>query len=113
MFSQNHVKFVNRESGLCQMAHIRTQGWSGMKDQLWIPRATETGHVIITNDRNDRTREYTVEDLKSMGARVILTGPWFDHLGAWDRAKWLVARIDRICQIAEELAPGSVVLLKT
>jgi hypothetical protein len=71
--SQRLVEFINRESGLAAMAHINQRGWSGLPDRAWIAKATEGDFVIITGDRNEQTRGYTVEALKAIGARVILS----------------------------------------
>ena len=110
-FSHRHTLFVGRESGLAEMQHMRHIGWSGEKDKVWIPRSVASGFVMISGDRNDRTREYTVADLKEMSARVLLVGPFWDHLDGWGRAKWLVATIERIVDVAGQLTPGSVSLL--
>ncbi len=93
------------------MSHIRQRGWSGLPDAKWIPRATEAGFVIITGDRNERTRGYTVNDLKAMGARVILLGQFWDHMNRWQRAKWLVRNIERLVDLAKKMDPGTVYLI--
>src|SRR5438874_1754898 len=85
-FSQHHVRFVNTESGLGYFTHSRPMSWSGMPDRDWIPRAIDLGFVIVTGDRNEKTRTYTIGDLKAMGARVILVGGFWDHMGRWDKA---------------------------
>lgn len=109
--SQRLVEFINRESGLAQMAHIRQRGWSGLPDAQWIPTATRSGFVIITGDRNETTRGYTVEDLKAMGARVILLSSFWDHLNRWQRAKWLVNHIEQLVDIAQAMSDGTVYLV--
>ncbi|MCS7191149.1 MAG: DUF5615 family PIN-like protein [Fimbriimonadales bacterium] len=109
--SQRLVEFINGESNLARMAHIRQRGWSGLPDTQWIKTATEGGFVIVTGDRNERTRGYTVADLKAMGARVILLGQFWDHLNRWERAKWLVRHIERIIALAESMPEGAVYLV--
>jgi len=109
--SKRLVEFVNSESGLAQMAHIRQHGWSGLPDAQWIPVATERDFVIITGDRNERTRGYTVADLKAMGVRVLLLGQFWDHMNRWERAKWLVKYIERLVRIAESMPAGTVYLV--
>lgn len=110
-FSHQQVEFVHRESQLGDLTHTRKTGWSGMRDREWIPLAIRANFVIVTGDRNDRTREYTVEDLKGLGAQIIFVGPFWDHLNRWEKAKWLCASIDRIVFIAQEIPPGSARLL--
>lgn len=83
------------------MAHIRQRGWSGLPDAQWIQKATLGGFVIITGDRNERTRGYTVADLKERDARVILLGRFWDHLSRWERAKWLVRHIEQIGELVK------------
>jgi hypothetical protein len=109
--SQRLVEFVNRESGLAAMAHINQRGWSGLPDRQWIEQATQGSFVIITSDRNERTRGYTVEALKAIGARVILLGRFWDHLNRWERAKWLIGHIERLVSLAQEMPAGSVYLV--
>ena len=115
--SQRLVEFVNRESGLAKMAHINRRGWSGLPDHQWIEQATQgsfviiTSERIITSDRNERTRGYTVEALKAIGARVILLGRFWDHLNRWERAKWLIGHIERLVSLAQEMPAGSVYLV--
>lgn len=109
--SQRLVEFINRESRLAQMAHIRQRGWSGLPDAQWIQTATQREFVIITGDRNERTRGYTVADLKALGARVILLGRFWDHLSRWERAKWLVRHIEKLVELAESMPAGTVYLV--
>ncbi|MCS6919473.1 MAG: DUF5615 family PIN-like protein [Fimbriimonadales bacterium] len=109
--SQRLVEFVNRESNLAQMAHLRQRGWSGLTDAQWIQTATQAGFVIVTGDRNERTRGYTIVELKAIGARVILLGQFWDHLGRWERAKWLVKSIERLVALAESMPKDTVYLI--
>lgn len=109
--SARQVEFVAKEAKLAECNHVLKLGWSGEEDAVWIPRAVEAGFCIVTGDRNDRTRRYTVADLKSMRARVLLLGAFFDHLDRWQRAKWLVAKHESLVSIANTLTPGSVVLV--
>ncbi len=110
-FSHNHVRFVHNESGLGVLSHTRLLKFSGLPDKDWIPLAVAAGFIIVTGDRNDKTREFTVQDLKDMGARVILVGPFWDHQNRWAKAKWLVAAIERIVNVASTMPAGSVRLL--
>lgn len=107
-FSHRHVAFVNHESGLGEIVHTRKAGFNSTQDRVWIPQAVRSGFVIITGDRNEKTREYTVADLKAMRAKVILVGPFWDHLGAWDKAKWLVGAIEDIHAIALGMGPSTI-----
>jgi hypothetical protein len=93
------------------MAHINQRGWSGLPDRDWIAQATQNDFVIITGDRNERTRGYTVEALKAIGARVILLGRFWDHLNRWERAKWLIGHIEQLVALAEGMPKGSVYLV--
>lgn len=108
MFSHKQVGFVSSESRLCPMQHIRTIGWSGQPDSVWIPLAVKSGFTIVSGDRNDRTRLYTVADLKQMKAKVIILEQFFDHMKGWDKAKWLVNNIEKLVAFSESLMPGSV-----
>jgi hypothetical protein len=93
------------------MAHLTQRGWGGLPDRDWIARATERGFVIVSGDRNERTRGYTVSDLKEMQARVLLLARFWDHLSRWERAKWLVAHIERLVEVAQQMPTGSVYLI--
>ncbi len=110
-FSRPQVDFVAKQSRLAEIQHILTLGWSGQEDSAWIPLAVRAGFCIVTGDRNEATRGYTVADLRALRAKVILVGAFFDHLDRRERAKWLVARMDRLVNLARSLSPGSVVLL--
>lgn len=109
--SRRLVEFVNRESTLAEMAHLSQRGWGGLPDRQWIAQASRSGFVIITGDRNEKTRGYTVNDLKQMGARVMLLGQFWDHLNGWERAKWLVQRIETLVATAAGMSSGSVYLV--
>lgn len=76
-----------------------------------MPLAIEGGFVIVTGDRNDKTRGYTVQDLKQMGARVIFVSGFWDHLDRWEKAKRLVQSIEHIYALASEMSTGSAKLL--
>lgn len=110
-FSRHQVGFVDREAKLGTIRHVRDLSWSGKPDKVWIPLAVSAGFVIVTGDRNDKTREYTVEDLKALGARVILVSEFWDHMKGWPKAKWLVESIERIYEIASSMTEGTVVLI--
>lgn len=105
------VDFLYHESRLAEMHHLRTVGWSGKKDVDWIPVAVKNGFVLVTGDRNEATRGIITEDLKRMGARVILLGQFWDHLPRWERAKWLVQYIEMIVNLAGSMNSGSAVLI--
>ena len=110
-FSAKHVEFIARESRLAHFQHIKTLGWSGLSDADWIVRAVEADFRIVTGDRNERTRGYTVADLKSLGSCVILLGSFFDHLDRWAKAKWLVNHVEQIVEKCGSLESGTVVLM--
>lgn len=110
-FSHHQVGFVHSESGLGEIQHTRRMTWSGMHDVDWIPLAIEGGFIIVTGDRNDKTRGYTIHDLKTMGARIVLVGAFWANWGRWDKAKWLVGSIDKIVRVASELSDGEAKLL--
>ncbi len=110
-FSQNHVIFIRDESNLAEIHHMRTIGWGGMPDPYWIPLAAGNGFVVVTWDRNARTRGYTVADLKTLQARFILLGSFFDHMKCWAKAQWLVRYADKIVALAAGMDAGSVVII--
>jgi hypothetical protein len=110
-FSHKQVSFLHSESGLADMRHVRSMSWSSTPDATWIPLAVGMDMVIVSWDRNEQTRGFTVADLKYMNAREILFGPFWDNLGRWDKAKWLIAHIERLILIAEAMSHGSVVLV--
>jgi hypothetical protein len=110
-FSHHQVEFVCRESRLGEIQHTRRMKWSGRPDTEWMPMAIKAGFVIVSGDRNERTRGYTIADLKQMGAIVILLGGWWDHTDRWARAKWLVSRFEHLARLAQELPAGSAVLV--
>lgn len=109
--SHRLVSFLHHESRLAEMHHLRELGWSGKSDVEWIRLAVDNRFVLVTGDRNDATRGIIVEDLKQMGARVVLLGAFWDHLPRWERAKWLVQHIEMIVNLAAMMADGSVVLV--
>ncbi len=109
--SHRLVDFLHHESRLAEMHHLRAMGWSGKKDVEWIPIAVAREFVLVTGDRNEVTRGIITEDLKQMGARVILLGQFWDHLPRWERAKWLVRHIEMIVNLAQRMTVGSAVLV--
>lgn len=111
-FSHHHVKFLHEQSRLCEMQHLRALGWSGKPDVEWMSYATSSGFVIVSGARNEKTRGITVRDLSSLGSKVILLNRFFDHKSRWDKAKWLVTRIEKLAEIAGSLEPGLVVLVQ-
>jgi hypothetical protein len=110
-FSPHQVWFINHESRVAQIVHTRKCDWSGKEDKEWMPHAIGSGFVIVSADRNEKTRGFTVADLKTMGARVILIGGFWAHLSRWEKAKWLVRWTDKIVKTAAEMSPGEVVLI--
>lgn len=110
-FSHHQVEFVQRESRLAALYHTRDFQWSGVDDVDWMPVAIQRGFLIVSADRNDQTRGFTVPDMKAMRARVILVGGFWDRFNRWEKAKWLVATADRIFYVAGAMTPGSVTLL--
>lgn len=109
--SRRLVEFVNRESKLARMAHVSQRGWTGLPDTEWIQKATQNDFVIVTGDRNERTRGYTTADLKRLGARVILIGQFWDHLNRWERAKWFVMHLEKLVALASGMSSGEVYLV--
>jgi len=51
--------------------------------------------------------ENVSDDFRTMGARVILLGSFWDHLKIWERTKWLVSRWDRLYGAMELLPQGA------
>src|SRR5579872_4200922 len=93
--SHRLVELLVRCGAPGDLQHLRKLKWSNTPDLEWMPRAVQAGFAIVTADRNDRTRGLASEDLKLLGARVMLLGPFWDNLTIWDKTKWLVARWDR------------------
>ncbi|MDX2064630.1 MAG: DUF5615 family PIN-like protein [Fimbriimonadaceae bacterium] len=104
------VDFLAKCGAPTKLQHLRKLGWSGKPDADWIPRAIENGWVIVTADRNDATRGFAVAQLKALGVRMVWLGPFWDHLGRWEKAKWLVNHVEPIAD-ATMLAEASTVLL--
>lgn len=94
-----------------KFAHTRTHGWNGLPDLEWMTHAIRADFIIVTADRNDRTRELAAEDFKAMQARVLLLGPFWDHLSIWEKTKWFVAGWDRLHARLSQLPEGSCVLV--
>lgn len=90
-----------------EIQHTRKTGWNRTEDSVWMPIAVSAGFAIITSDRNERTSKMTAEGFRAMNAKVVLLGPFWDHLLIWDKTKWLVSRLDRIHASLEALPPGS------
>ena len=113
-FSHKQVGFVADESRgthAARLIHVRQRGWSGKPDLEWMPQAIGEGFVIVTADRNERTREITVDGFLGMGARVFLLGSFWDHRRRWDQAKWLVARLDGLIETAMSMNSGNVLII--
>lgn len=96
---------------MVKFQHVRKVGWSGWEDEKWMRIAIGKGWVISTIDRNEKTRGLTNAGAKESGARIILFGPFFDHLKGWDRAKFLVKYAETVHSLAESLPSGQVVLI--
>ena len=113
-FSHKQIGFLAAESRgthSVRLIHVRQRGWSSKPDAVWMPQAVGEGFVIVTADRNARTREITVEEFRRMGARVLLVGSFWDHRGRWAQAKWLVARLERLIGTATGMGAGDVLLV--
>lgn len=67
--------------------------------------------MIVTGDRNERTRGYTTADLKRLGARVILLGQFWDRLSRWERTKCLVLHIEKLAAAVNGMQSGQVCLI--
>ncbi len=109
--SQRHVSFLAQESRLAEMQHLTSRGWRGTPDVVWIRLAAQQGFVIITGDRNERTRGYTVQDMKGLGAQVVLLGGFWDHMSRWERAKWLVSNIEKVLAVVQRTSGAFVYLM--
>jgi hypothetical protein len=109
-FSHRQVNFIWSESQLAYFTHTRSMKWSGQPDTAWIPRAISLEFVIVSSDRNDKTRGFTVPQLKALGARVILVGGFWNHLSRWEKAKWLVDATERLVYVASGMAAGTAKL---
>ena len=95
-------------------SHYRSGSWRPSRaapNVTWMPQAVGEEFVIVTADRNERTREITVEEFRRMGARVLLVGSFWDHRGRWAQAKWLVARLERLIGTATGMGAGDVLLV--
>lgn len=110
-FSTKLISFVASQYGLAHIQHVRSLGWSGKPDHEWMPLAIKAGFVIITADRNERTRGVTAADFRAMGARVIFFGEWWSHMSRWELAKWLVANLEMLTKDAAKLRAGACLLM--
>jgi|SRR5579862_243977 len=93
------------------LQHTRKLGWNGMDDLKWMPLAIKAGFPIVSADRNDLTRGLSAGDLKQLGARVMLLGPFWDRLGIWEKTKWLVAKWDRLQAAVTTQPAGSCLVV--
>jgi hypothetical protein len=91
--------------------HTRKLGWNGMEDLDWIKLSIKAGFLIISADRNARTRGLSADELKSLGARVLLLGPFWDALNIWEKTKWLVSRWDRLHAVVLGMPMGSCLVV--
>jgi hypothetical protein len=106
-FSKSLIELMRKCDAPGELIHVIPSGFSGLPDDKLISTATESGFIIVTGDRNERTRNLSVEDLKALGARVILIGGFWNHLKNWDAAKWLIARWDRMYEQSREWPAGT------
>lgn len=100
-----------RTADLAEVTTVKDRGWNGTPDKDWIPRAVAGGSIIVTGDRNEKTREVRVEDFAAMNANVFFLGGFFGELGIWEQIKWFVANWEAICKKAAELRPGECVVV--
>lgn len=93
----HHVVSLLAKSGAPgELQHTRKAGWNNVADSVWMPLAIKNGFAIITADRNERTRRITAAEFRQMGARVVLLGPFWDHMLIWEKTKWLVGHWDQL-----------------
>lgn len=113
-FSHKQIGFIadqSRGTHEARLIHVRQRGWSKTLDAVWMPEAIQEGFVIVTADRNERTRGITVREFQRRGARVFLLGAFWNHRSCWDQAKWLVGRADRLIGLAGAMDAGEVRLV--
>lgn len=96
---------------ICRVTSTKNQGWNAAEDDVWMPRAAQMRMVVLTCDRNERSRETKVADFREMGARVIFLGAFFASLDRWGRIKWLVRNWERIAGKAAEMPEGTCSLI--
>ena len=94
--SHHLVEFLHRAGAPGSVQHVRKLGWNSTPDIQWMTLAIQRGFGIVSADRNDRTRGLAAQDLKKLGACVLLLGSFWDHLSIWEKAKWLVAKWELI-----------------
>jgi hypothetical protein len=90
---------------------VSSQKLSGLPDIEWIPVAAQKEWVIVTADRNARTRGLSHDDLAAIGARMIYFAEFFDHMRSWERAKFLVRTMDSLVHRAARLARGHALVM--
>lgn len=83
----------------------------GLDDSVWIPMTIQKNWIAISVDRNPNTRGLTARQLAAMGATYLMLGQFFDHMKAWDKAKWIYQHWDRIDGAAATWPPGTVWLI--
>ncbi len=110
--SHHLVEFLHHAGAPGSVQHVRKLKWNGKPDIEWMTLAVNAGFGIISADRNDRTRGLAAEDLKKLGARVLLLGGFWDDLRIWEKAKWLVAKWERIAAWFEDTTPACAVIDK-
>jgi len=109
--SHHLVEFLHRAGAPGEVNHVRKLRWNGKSDLEWMTLAIEAGFIILTGDRNERTRGLAAADFKRMNARVLFLGPFWDSLPIWEKAKWLVQRRDSIAETCEKMNLGSCALV--
>ncbi len=91
--------------------HPLAIGMKGLTDDVWIPMTVKNDWIAISVDRNEKTRGLTAQEIAAMGATYLMLGQFFDHMKAWDRAKWIYQHWDRIDAAAATWPRGSVWLI--
>jgi hypothetical protein len=110
-FSHHLIELMARCGAPGDLQHTRKVGWNGKPDSEWIQLAARNGWVICSADRNDRTRQLTVADLKRMGVRLVLIGAFWDHLGIWEKTCWLVSHWTGLNDRIHAIQTGSCLLV--
>lgn len=94
-----------------KILHCRTQKMDGMSDSEWIPIVAAKGWIAFSIDRNAKTRKLTSAELASQGATYVMLGQFFDHMGRWEKAKWMFQHWDQLFEAARVWPRGSVWLI--
>jgi predicted nuclease of predicted toxin-antitoxin system len=110
-FSHHLTEFLHKAGAPGDIQHVRKLKWNGMPDEEWMRLAIGAGFTILSADRNEATRGLRVGDFKTLGARVVLLSSFWDHLGVWEKSKWLVKHWDALSDLCASLEAGSCVLV--